>query len=205
MNTATVRKQLQLPQIIDACARRGIRAISPWRDQVAAAGLEATARQLKAHGIGLSGYCRGGFYTGIDAATRNAALDDNRRAMLAASVTSLDDTVAENGGNYSVGQRQLLCIARALLARSRVIVMDEATAAVDVETDAAIQRTIRVEFASATCLTVAHRLNTILDADRILVLDHGAVAEFASPEELLADPKSLLAALVADWERSSAH
>jgi ATP-binding cassette subfamily C (CFTR/MRP) protein 1 len=123
--------------------------------------------------------------------------------MLAASVTSLDDTVAENGGNYSVGQRQLLCIARALLARSRVIVMDEATAAVDVETDAAIQRTIRVEFASATCLTVAHRLNTILDADRILVLDHGAVAEFASPEELLADPKSLLAALVADWERSS--
>ena len=85
INTATIRKQagaeVPLARIIDQCAAHGIRAISPWRDQVAAAGLEATARQLKAHGIGLSGYCRGGFYTGIDAAARNAALDDNRRAI----------------------------------------------------------------------------------------------------------------------------
>jgi sugar phosphate isomerase/epimerase len=81
MNTATVRKQWQLPQIIDACARRGIRAISPWRDQVAAAGLEATRRQLKEHGMQLSGYCRGGFYPAADAAGLAAALDDNRRAI----------------------------------------------------------------------------------------------------------------------------
>ncbi|KQP18136.1 sugar phosphate isomerase/epimerase [Pseudorhodoferax sp. Leaf267] len=81
MNTATVRKQWQLPQIIDECARRGIRAISPWRDQVAAAGLEATQRQLKAHGMGLSGYCRGGFYPAADKAGLAAALDDNRRAI----------------------------------------------------------------------------------------------------------------------------
>jgi sugar phosphate isomerase/epimerase len=81
MNTATVRKQWQLPQIIDECARRGIRAISPWRDQVAAAGLEATRAQLKAHGMGLSGYCRGGFYPAADAAGLAAALDDNRRAI----------------------------------------------------------------------------------------------------------------------------
>ena len=81
MNTATVRKQWQLPQIIDECARRGIRAISPWRDQVAAAGLEATRAQLKAHGMGLSGYCRGGFYPAADAASLAAALDDNRRAI----------------------------------------------------------------------------------------------------------------------------
>jgi len=81
MNTATVRKQWQLPQIIDECARRGIRAISPWRDQVAAAGLEATQKQLKAHGMGLSGYCRGGFYPAADPAGLAAALDDNRRAI----------------------------------------------------------------------------------------------------------------------------
>ena len=81
MNTATVRKQWQLPQIIDECARRGIRAISPWRDQVAAAGLQATQKQLKAHGMGLSGYCRGGFYPAADPAGLAAALDDNRRAI----------------------------------------------------------------------------------------------------------------------------
>ncbi len=81
MNTATVRKQWQLPQIIDECARRGIRAISPWRDQVAAAGLEATRAQLKAHGMGLSGYCRGGFYPAADTTALAAALDDNRRAI----------------------------------------------------------------------------------------------------------------------------
>lgn len=81
INTATVRKQWSLDRIIDECARREIRAISPWRDQVAAAGLEATARQLRAHGMQLSGYCRGGFYPAADAAGLQAALDDNRRAI----------------------------------------------------------------------------------------------------------------------------
>jgi len=81
LNTATVRKQWKLDQIIDECARRGIRAISPWRDQVAAVGLDAVARQLKAHDMELSGYCRGGFYTAPDNAGLRAALDDNRRAI----------------------------------------------------------------------------------------------------------------------------
>jgi len=85
INTATVRKQqgaeVPLSRIIDQCAERDIRAISPWRDQVAAAGLEATARQLRAHGMALSGYCRGGFYPAADAAGLRAALDDNRRAI----------------------------------------------------------------------------------------------------------------------------
>ncbi|MDB5731575.1 MAG: putative xylose isomerase [Variovorax sp.] len=85
INTATVRKQsgqeTPLGRIIDQCAARGIRAISPWRDQVAAAGLGRVARQLKAHGIGLSGYCRGGFFPAADAAGLKAALDDNRRAI----------------------------------------------------------------------------------------------------------------------------
>ncbi len=85
INTATVRKQqgaeVPLSRIIDQCAERGIRAISPWRDQVAEAGLDATARQLRAHGMGLSGYCRGGFFPAADAAGLRAALDDNRRAI----------------------------------------------------------------------------------------------------------------------------
>lgn len=85
INTATVRKQLgaevTLDRIIDQCAERGIRAISPWRDQVAAVGLDKVAKQLKSHGIGLSGYCRGGFFPAADAAGLKAALDDNRRAI----------------------------------------------------------------------------------------------------------------------------
>lgn len=85
INTATVRKQsgaeVPLDRIIDQCAERGIRAISPWRDQVAAVGLDQVAKQLKAHGIGLSGYCRGGFFPAADAAGLKAALDDNRRAI----------------------------------------------------------------------------------------------------------------------------
>jgi sugar phosphate isomerase/epimerase len=81
INTATVRKQLALPGIIEACARRGIRTISPWRDQVQAAGLAAVARQLAGASIKLSGYCRGGFFTAADAAGLKAALVDNRVAI----------------------------------------------------------------------------------------------------------------------------
>ena len=85
INTATVRKQRgvdwPLLQILDACAARGIRAVAPWRDQVAAAGLQATAQRLKTHGLELSGYCRGGMFTYTDAASRQATRDDNRRAL----------------------------------------------------------------------------------------------------------------------------
>jgi sugar phosphate isomerase/epimerase len=81
INTATLRKQLPLPGIVEACARRGIPAICPWRDQVAAAGLDAVARQIGNAGLALSGYCRGGFFTAADAAGLGAALEDNRRAI----------------------------------------------------------------------------------------------------------------------------
>ena len=85
INTATVRRQngveVPLSRIIDQCAQRGIRAISPWRDQVAAVGIDKVARQLQAHGMGLSGYCRGGFFPAVDAAGLRVALDDNHRAM----------------------------------------------------------------------------------------------------------------------------
>ena len=81
LNTATVRKQWRLDRIIEECARRDIRAISPWRDQVAAVGIDTIARQLRATGIKLSGYCRGGFFPAGDSAGLRSALDDNRRAI----------------------------------------------------------------------------------------------------------------------------
>ncbi|KAJ3209245.1 hypothetical protein HDU67_006307 [Dinochytrium kinnereticum] len=99
---------------------------------------------------------------------------------------SLDSVVAEGGQNYSQGQRQLLCLARALLKSSRVAVLDEATASVDNETDARIQETIRgPDFANVTVLSIAHRLRTVADYDLILVLDKGSVAQFGTPWELV--------------------
>uniref|UniRef100_A0A672ZWU9 Multidrug resistance-associated protein 1 n=1 Tax=Sphaeramia orbicularis TaxID=375764 RepID=A0A672ZWU9_9TELE len=98
----------------------------------------------------------------------------------------LNHECSEGGENLSVGQRQLLCLARALLRKSKVLVLDEATAAVDMETDNLIQSTIRSQFEDSTVLTIAHRLNTIMDYTRVLVLDKGEMAEFDSPSNLIA-------------------
>lgn len=93
--------------------------------------------------------------------------------------------IATLGSNLSQGQRQLVSLARAMLTPSNILVLDEATAAVDVETDAMLQATLRSPlFANRTIITVAHRLNTILDSDRVVVLDKGEVAEFDTPSEL---------------------
>jgi len=97
----------------------------------------------------------------------------------------LESEVRCNGENFSVGQRQLLCLARAMLKNSHVLVMDEATASCDIETDAIIQKAIRNNFNDATVITIAHRLNTIIDYDKILVLDKGRVLEFDTPINLL--------------------
>lgn len=91
------------------------------------------------------------------------------------------------GSNLSQGQRQLVSLARAMLTPSNILILDEATAAVDVETDAMLQQTLRSPlFANRTIITVAHRINTILDSDRVVVLDKGEVAEFGPPRELVA-------------------
>ncbi|XP_070696945.1 ATP-binding cassette sub-family C member 2 [Pempheris klunzingeri] len=97
----------------------------------------------------------------------------------------LQHEVAEGGENLSVGQRQLLCLARALLRKSRILILDEATAAVDLETDDLIQNTIRKEFAHCTVLTIAHRLHSIMDSSRVMVLNAGKIVEFDSPSNLL--------------------
>uniref|UniRef100_A0A8C0IE93 Uncharacterized protein n=1 Tax=Bubo bubo TaxID=30461 RepID=A0A8C0IE93_BUBBB len=93
--------------------------------------------------------------------------------------------VSEGGENLSVGQRQLVCLARAVLRKAKILILDEATAAVDLETDNLIQTTIRSEFADCTVLTIAHRLHTIMDSNRVMVLQAGRIVEYDSPEELL--------------------
>ncbi|KAI6040937.1 P-loop containing nucleoside triphosphate hydrolase protein [Pisolithus marmoratus] len=103
---------------------------------------------------------------------------------------NLDSAVSEGGENFSTGEKQLLCMARAILKRSRVLVMDEATASVDYATDELISKTIRHEFATSTILTIAHRLRTVIDYDRVMILDTGRIVEFDRPATLLADPNS---------------
>ncbi|CAL1297888.1 unnamed protein product [Larinioides sclopetarius] len=110
----------------------------------------------------------------------------------------LDHEVAEGGENLSVGQRQLVCLARALLRKTKVLILDEATAAVDVETDELIQSTIRTQFSDCTVITIAHRLNTILDYDKVIVLSKGEIVEMDKPEELLKNENSIFYAMAKD-------
>ncbi|XP_027205501.2 ATP-binding cassette subfamily C member 4-like [Dermatophagoides pteronyssinus] len=108
----------------------------------------------------------------------------------------LEYQLSEGGGNLSVGQRQLICLARALLRRNKILVLDEATANVDHHTDSLIQQTIRNNFDDCTVITIAHRLNTIIDSDRILVLDAGRVAQFDTPNNLLQDSNGIFYNLI---------
>lgn len=108
----------------------------------------------------------------------------------------LDSPVAEYGENLSQGQRQLLCLGRSLLKKCKILLLDEATSSVDYQTDQEIQRTLREDFAGCTVLTIAHRVNTIMDSDKILVIKEGVVGEFASPQELLANKNSIFSSIV---------
>ncbi|PAA86201.1 hypothetical protein BOX15_Mlig002177g4, partial [Macrostomum lignano] len=136
-----------------------------------------------------------GEFRGDDARLWRALELAHLRDFAAALPAGLDHQCGEEGGGLSAGQRQLLCLARALLRRSSILVLDEATASVDLATDRLVQDTVRREFASATVVAIAHRISTIMDYDRILVLDGGRVVEFAPPRELLADPSSAFHAM----------
>ncbi|XP_006182975.2 LOW QUALITY PROTEIN: canalicular multispecific organic anion transporter 1 [Camelus ferus] len=110
------------------------------------------------------------------------------KSFVAGLQLGLSHEVTEGGDNLSIGQRQLLCLARALLRKSKILIMDEATAAVDIETDQLIQTTIQNEFSHCTTITIAHRLHTIMDSDKVMVLDQGKIVEYGNPEELLKNP-----------------
>ncbi|CAK4294264.1 unnamed protein product, partial [Aphanomyces euteiches] len=114
------------------------------------------------------------------------------------SKDKLDGAVDENGDNFSVGERQMLCMARALLRQAKIVVLDEATAAIDHETDQLLQRVLRTEFASSTVLSIAHRLDTVLDSDRIVVLDHGELVQYDKPAALVAKGSGIFYELVTE-------
>nr|ASU47346.1 ABCC3 [Cnaphalocrocis medinalis] len=121
------------------------------------------------------------------------------------AVPSLDFKVTEGGSNFSVGQRQLMCLARAVLRSNKILIMDEATANVDPQTDNFIQQTIKEHFASCTVLTIAHRLNTIMESDRVLVMSFGQAVEYDHPYVLLSDPNSHFSSMVRETgERNAA-
>ncbi|KAI9102315.1 hypothetical protein K1719_023517 [Acacia pycnantha] len=115
----------------------------------------------------------------------------------------LDSSVSENGENWSMGQRQLVCLGRVLLKRSKVLVLDEATASVDTATDNLIQQTLRQHFSDCTVITIAHRITSVLDSDMVLLLNQGLIEEFDSPTRLLEDKSSSFAKLVAEYTMRS--
>jgi len=125
-------------------------------------------------------------------ALERVALDGTVRAL----PHRLDHAVVQGGANLSAGERQLLCLARALLLRTRLLLLDEATSSVDLATDALVQSKVREAFADATVVIIAHRLDTVRACDRVLVLDHGRVVECDAPDVLLGRPDSAFAALV---------
>ncbi|CAD6231299.1 unnamed protein product [Miscanthus lutarioriparius] len=111
----------------------------------------------------------------------------------------LDAPVVEDGGNWSGGQRQLVCLARVLLMKRKILVLDEATASVDTATDNIIQRTIRQETKTCTVITIAHRIPTVIDSDLVLVLGEGRILEYDSPNNLLRDESSAFSKLVMEF------
>uniref|UniRef100_UPI00358F63B0 ATP-binding cassette sub-family C member 8-like isoform X2 n=1 Tax=Myxine glutinosa TaxID=7769 RepID=UPI00358F63B0 len=116
--------------------------------------------------------------------------------MVTALPEGLDTPVTEGGENFSVGQRQLFCLARAFVRKSTILIMDEATAAIDMATEKILQKVVMTAFASHTVVTIAHRVSNILEADKVLVLSQGEVVEYGSPSELLAREESIFSSLV---------
>uniref|UniRef100_A0A8C8H1I1 Multidrug resistance-associated protein 4 n=1 Tax=Oncorhynchus tshawytscha TaxID=74940 RepID=A0A8C8H1I1_ONCTS len=132
------------------------------------------------------------FHQHTDEDLWNALQEVQLKSVVEELPNKMETVLAESGSNFSVGQRQLVCLARAVLRKNRIIIIDEATANVDPRTDELIQKTIRDKFRECTVLTIAHRLNTIIDSDRILVLGAGMIQEFDEPYVLLQNQESAL-------------
>jgi ATP-binding cassette subfamily C (CFTR/MRP) protein 1 len=114
----------------------------------------------------------------------------NMKSTVTSMPAGLYSEVGENGNSFSAGQRQLLCLTRALLRRSKLLILDEPTSSVDIETDTAIQTTVKKVFRHCTTITIAHRISSILDCDRVMVLDSGSIVEFDNPRILIRDEGS---------------
>ncbi|OJA20729.1 hypothetical protein AZE42_08496 [Rhizopogon vesiculosus] len=129
-------------------------------------------------------------------ALARAIVRGSKLLILDEATSAIGNAIASGGGNLSVGQRQILALARAIVRGSKLLILDEATSAIDYKTDSAIQSSLRNELHNVTQIIVAHRLQTIIDADKIMVLDAGKLVEFGSPWELLQNEKGMLRALV---------
>ena len=109
--------------------------------------------------------------------------------------------ITEGGKNLSSGERQLICICRAILRKNKIVILDEATANIDVVTEQKIQKLIKEEFTESSVITIAHRLNTIIKSDKVLVLSHGELVEYDSPKSLMQDPHSEFAKLLQELKK----
>nr|CAD7424072.1 unnamed protein product [Timema monikensis] len=132
-------------------------------------------------------------------------LNDVGMKLLFSENDGLETNLSDGGSNMSVGQRQLICLARAILRNNKILLLDEATANVDPQTDALIQKTIRLKFADCTVLTVAHRLNTIMDSDKVIVMDAGRMVEYDHPYKLLQNRDGPFSQLVQQTGSCTAH
>ena len=121
--------------------------------------------------------------------------------MLGKSEKGLLLELEEGGANLSSGERQLICICRAILRKSKVVILDEATANIDVVTEQKIQALIQTQFKESTMITIAHRLNTIIQSDKVMVLSFGKILEYDSPEVLMNDPLSEFSQLLSEIKK----
>lgn len=135
----------------------------------------------------------------------NALEEVELKSAASESPAGLESRMAEGGSNFSVGQRQLFCLARAILRNNKILVLDEATANVDPQTDSLIQKTIRNKFRDCTVLTIAHRLHTIMDSDKVLVMDAGRAIEYDHPHILLNNESGMFYSLVEQSGKSTSR
>ena len=110
--------------------------------------------------------------------------------ILSENKGGLDQKISENGSNLSIGEKQLICITRAILRKSKIIVLDEATASIDYKTEEIIQKALNEILSDSTMISIAHRIKTVMNADKILVLENGEIIEFDTPQNLLRDKNS---------------